>query len=121
MTKVTLPREVAEAIENMRERGRSNGAIIATAMTNGSGAGVGWTLATYVLEHEGNSDKLMTALLNGYEIEKSPDEKVREYYDELSDSNVSVYSENHHRNNRERAGIRKTLDLLGIQIEGINA
>lgn len=56
-----------------------------------------------------------TALINGYEIAKSPEEKVREFYVEAL-----------HTAWDERAGrdvqnaIRYTLETLGIKIEGVN-
>ncbi len=58
-------------------------------------------------------DELMRALVIGYEIEKSPEEKLREYYESFNAKIMEhVYA---------RTAIRTTLDLLGITIEGINA
>ncbi len=59
---------------------------------------------------------LAAALLNGYEVEKTPEEKVREYFEKLwadyCDTNeIEIAKET----------IINTLDLLGIKIEGVNA
>ncbi|MGT4651506.1 hypothetical protein [Bacillus cereus] len=65
---------------------------------------------------------LAAALINGYEIEKSPEQKVRDYYESnyakhekskpFSDDDCYMTGVSH--------GIRQTLDLLGIKIEGVN-
>jgi len=64
---------------------------------------------------------LAAALLNGYEVEKTPEEKVKAYYDELCD-----YYDRAHQSSDEleyvckKQAVRKTLDCLGIEIEGVN-
>lgn len=70
-------------------------------------------------------DKLFTrALLDGYEVEQTPEEKLREYY-ELS--NFLRYDKEdlvptvRQRMIGEQMGVRKTLNILGIKVEGINA
>jgi hypothetical protein len=106
--KVTLPREVAEAIEHYRVRGFGNASIITIASNNGSGVGHAKTLVYYVLEDADNSDILMSALVNGYEIETTPEDDLREYYDVLIGG-------------CDKHAVRCTLDILGIQVKGINA
>nr|MDH3082642.1 hypothetical protein [Bacillus subtilis] len=65
---------------------------------------------------------LATALVNGYEVEKTPEEKLREYYESLwsdycdsDDPFIEVACES------ARAAVNETLNLLGIKIEGVNA
>ena len=119
--KVTLPREVAEAIEGLRRLGKDNRWIIeaANGITNGT---YSMKIRAFAYKDGGNFDKILTALVNGYEIEKSPEEKVREYYDATLESMaVSDTISEHHESYGITLGIRKTLDLLGIQIEGVNA
>ncbi len=60
--------------------------------------------------------ELMKALVNGYEVEKTPEEKVREYYLDSTDSEVYSRAFTFHYDD----AIRTTLDLLGIKIEGVN-
>lgn len=119
--KVTLPREVAEAIEGLRRLGKDNRWIIEAA--NGVTTGThSLKIRSFAYEDSENFDTLLDALVNGYEIEKTPEEKVREYYDDLY-----VIASNYDPGRRQYEAeckldaVKETLDLLGIQIEGINA
>ncbi|WP_340968200.1 hypothetical protein [Bacillus sp. PPSBB_11] len=65
--------------------------------------------------------ELAAALINGYEIEKSPEQKVREHYEKLAAKRryvpgcideIKVYT--------EMDAIRRTLDMLGIEIDFVN-
>ncbi|OJT65468.1 hypothetical protein BFP49_09485 [Bacillus licheniformis] len=55
---------------------------------------------------------IVAALINGYEVEKTPEEKVREYYESHGGSPSAE---------ERKAAIRETLYKLGIKIEGVNA
>ncbi|MEC0718978.1 hypothetical protein P8882_01655 [Bacillus haynesii] len=55
---------------------------------------------------------LAAALINGYEVEKTPEEKVREYYESYGGSPSAM---------ERKEAVQDTLDLLGIEIEGVNA
>ncbi|TWM68763.1 DUF1642 domain-containing protein [Bacillus licheniformis] len=55
---------------------------------------------------------LAAALINGYEVEKTPEEKVREFYESHGGSPSAM---------ERKAAIRETLYKLGIKIEGVNA
>ncbi|QII48106.1 DUF1642 domain-containing protein [Bacillus paralicheniformis] len=55
---------------------------------------------------------LAAALINGYEVEKTLEEKVREYYESHGGSPSAE---------ERKAAIRETLCKLGIKIEGVNA
>jgi hypothetical protein len=116
--KVLLPREVAEAIENVRKRlGLSDEVILYKTYINGWEAE--WT---EVLNANGDGNKaflIAKALVNGYEIEETPEEKLRQYYsnvneefNELLGSDSRLYG--------VLEGIENTLDILGIEIPGIN-
>ncbi|MCY8738889.1 hypothetical protein [Bacillus haynesii] len=65
---------------------------------------------------------LAAALINGYEVEKAPEEKVREYYEEIIRDKEGAfdYEEQLSYENMSHA-VRETLNRLGIQIEGVNA
>ncbi|EME72202.1 hypothetical protein OZL92_17440 [Bacillus sonorensis] len=54
----------------------------------------------------------LAALINGYEVEKTPEEKVREYYESYGGSPSAM---------ERKEAVQDTLDLLGIKIEGVNA
>ncbi|MGG4171332.1 hypothetical protein ABEW20_06050 [Bacillus safensis] len=64
---------------------------------------------------------LAAALINGYEIEKSPEQKVREHCEKLAAKRryvpgcideIKIYT--------EMDAIRRTLDMLGIEIDFVN-
>ncbi|WP_090573895.1 hypothetical protein [Paenibacillus sp. OV219] len=59
-------------------------------------------------------DKFVAAVVNGWEVEKTPHEKVKEYYD-----NQASLAD-HHRNT-SLVTISHILLHLGIKIDGINA
>ena len=68
---------------------------------------------------------LATALINGYEVDTTPEAKIKEYYEEAlkchreSKYEWDVESMQYHSGRID--GVRKTLDILGIKIEGVNA
>ncbi|MEC1584417.1 hypothetical protein P9D80_03440 [Bacillus spizizenii] len=65
---------------------------------------------------------LAAALVNGYEVEKTSEEKVREYHQSLvcdMDRALSYEDEGNCRSAIE--AVEETLNLLGIKIEGVNA
>ncbi|MCY7954718.1 hypothetical protein MOB72_08120 [Bacillus licheniformis] len=65
---------------------------------------------------------LAAALINGYEVDKTPEEKVREYYEDLCDEFDRAYwSSDELKYLCKKQAVRETLDKLGIKIEGVNA
>lgn len=128
--KVVLPKEVADAIERLRDIGITPFGI-ANRLDRRSPLGE-TGLAEYLKvvsdwKNENGWDRanvIMSALVNGYTIEKSPEEKVREYYNELI--NRSTRSLALHDNELSRVqefgaiAVKCTLNLLGITIEGVN-
>lgn len=60
-------------------------------------------------------ETLVDALVNGYQVEKSTEEKVREFYESFVHHDDGEYCEG------VAYGINQTLDLLGIDIPGVNA
>jgi uncharacterized protein (UPF0297 family) len=117
--KVKLPREVAEALDSLREKGYSNFTILSYVINEKYIAHLP-EITTIVKAYERDDfsfDKLLNALVNGYEIEKSPEEKVREYYESLDKRPLCSEAYGWH----EAKAIKKTLDLLGIKIPGVNA
>lgn len=121
MTKVKLTREVAEAIEEMRNAGKTNYSILRQA----EGAVVTTSYLTlrrwaFDTGGAGSPDLLMAALTNGYEIEKTPEDAVREYYEKArATRRYSGYGQSF--TEGRVVGVQHTLDLLGIKIGGINA
>lgn len=112
--KPEITKEQAEAITYLRELSRNDAYIL---RNHGEYARHCAVLNNLSLV------SLAAALINGYEIEKSPEEKVRE-----------LYNYNHEKHERSDAlspedyytagidwGIRQTLNHLGVKIEGVNA
>ncbi|MCP9282979.1 hypothetical protein [Bacillus safensis] len=62
------------------------------------------------------------ALINGYEIAKSPEQKVREFYEAnyAKHEKSKPYSDDDYYTTGVSHGIMQTLDLLDIKIEGVN-
>ena len=117
--KVVVTKEVAEAISALKNTGSSNFSIVHQAY----GAVINpvyLTIQKWAFKGGGGSpDLLLRALVNGYEVEKSPEEQIREYYVRNSDEYAStLYTSNLFEGRRQ--GTVATLDILGIKIEGVN-
>lgn len=115
-TNVTLPREVADAIETIKDSGYDNRHIFYAI--NHLGPGSTYKEANIIKTYatKDNFDNLMRALVNGYEKELTPEEKVREYYCDPYRGSASCYGDVL----VKRAIIKETLDILGVKIEGVN-
>lgn len=124
ITKPTLPRDVAEAIEKLKERLNMgelellNIEVIRDRFKCGNDPLYGAILKY----HDANRLDYIRAIINGYTIEQSQGEKLREYYTELeSISNNCTFGDALGISYRgQKVGIEKALSILGIQIEGIN-
>lgn len=129
MSKVLLPKEVAEAIENVWDKVVGGlgprDSVKHTWLTN-------WqTLCEEFPEQEPilleyfreNPVNYVESLVNGYEVEQTPEDKLREYIennrtwtDRPGDYAISERQRYVGRNQ----GVMMTLSILGITIEGIN-
>lgn len=106
MEKVKLRREVAETID----RAFRDYASISHIVSNKARGNV--FPETYDLLNTLDLDTLIRTLYIGYEVEETPEDKVRSIYKCPIDSwNPNAY----------KAGIEDTLRALGIKIEGVNA
>jgi hypothetical protein len=109
MEKVKLLKEVAEAVEHLRN-GFYDPQIIVAVLDGESYTHNPYRKHIEVLRDHfylENANKLISALLSGYEIEQTPEERLREYYDNMLFANGDTYSD----------VIKHTLDILGIEIE----
>jgi hypothetical protein len=111
--KVSLSKEIAGAIEYYRAKGYSNLSIVSEVINNKTQAKC---MTKFVINDINNFDKIMSALVNGYEVEKSPEDKVRDLYEDVRNRypNFTKYDEGY------LASMTDTLCLLGIKIEGVN-
>jgi hypothetical protein len=122
--KITLPKEVADAVEYYRSQGFSDASIVATAVTNGGVGSRAKALVYFVTANKGNSDVLMHALVNGFDVEKTPEIMLREYWADVmfrwSDADgESAALERYYEGSHD--AIITVLGILGITIEGVNA
>src|SRR5690606_42097638 len=112
--KVTLPKEVAEAVEKLRRLDHGNKGIIDAAYGQMTGSN-SYKVQRYSEESRENFDNLVRALYNGYDVEQTPEDKLLAYYNteqkRFSPKYKTYFGGVQH-------GIRKTLNILGITIEG---
>lgn len=109
--KVKLPKNVTEAIEKCRE-GYSEKDVIAIAIADYK-SGSYREMQVFANEY---FEVFLKAIVNGYEIEESPEDQVRECFKNppLFNNGIGELSTSY------RNGIRDTLDTLNIKIEGVN-
>jgi hypothetical protein len=130
MTKVALPRAVAEAIENLRAQSFMDADLLDITnflddkyMPEDIPSNVRYPIGEYLSkDFESNFPKYASAIINGYIIEKTPEENVREYWDYLIGARYAAASDEElsHYESEIRA-TEKVLKLLEIKIEGVNA
>ncbi|MBA9027585.1 hypothetical protein [Peribacillus huizhouensis] len=135
MKLVNLPKEVAEAIEELREIGISTMYIAQNVgVKQGFGAS-GLNKYLNVINDwrlecaEKRNNELLSALVNGYVMEKTPEEKMLENF--RVHENVVWFYEGKTLDRAEQmqeryssgyiSGVKDFAELYGIKIEGINA
>lgn len=116
MEKVKLPRAVAKAIEHYSKPTLAYTKYGVLDCIVGESTDVALNARKALIENydEGMCwDVLMNAIVNGYEVEVTAEDKVRDLYDNPDIHNYNPIS--------WKMGIKVTLDALGIKIEGVNA
>lgn len=136
-TKVVLPKEIAEAIEELRNNGVYDFGIMVGIADYDSGrtqdhVELFGRLNMYFCDTDPESElhpnKLMDALVNGYEVEKSREDKLREHFTphrytslfylgkslDIDETKQERYSTGY------ASGFKEALNILGITVEGIN-
>lgn len=117
---VTIPREVADAIDTFRSSGVENSHIAVLAIGGGMGP------SAHVLNEwarAGNFDILMRALLDGYERELEPEEAVVVLYEGLRESERianGMYGGDPYQYAFAARTVKRVLNALRIVIPGIN-
>ncbi|MEH7790486.1 hypothetical protein V7358_13945 [Bacillus pumilus] len=118
--KPEITKEQAKAIATLREH-HSDGGVL-NLVSNDEIPTEG-TIYGYDCSVLYNLDliELAAALINGYQIAKSPEEKVREYYERNHEKNEQseVLTPEYHYSAGTEWGIKHTLYLLGMKIEGV--
>ncbi|GAB7057398.1 hypothetical protein JCM16163A_41470 [Paenibacillus sp. YK5] len=121
--KVKLPRKVAEALERTKSKHYTwNNHDLCYIVLNPSGfSQYKQDADIYLLNKWSHTNELKFAitLLNGYEVEQTPEEKVREYY-ELNKPDEYMNQNQFNIQAAVREGVLNTLNLLNIKIKGVN-
>jgi hypothetical protein len=118
--KVVIPKEIAADIEALRSKGACADRYLLSLAFKFTFGEEGWALHNYAGE---NYDTYVNAIVNGYTVAQTPEEKVRKFYDDhkhdfdLSDENDQTYAYCDGVMN----GIKYALESYGIKIEGVNA
>lgn len=119
MEKVTLTKAQVEALEAARSRFSKGNSQLTDEYILYCHAN-NYNLNTHVSINWGGDlrplaqlslETLACALYSGYEVEQTPHERLKEYYDHASMRSEGRYS---------RMIVEKTLKILGIEVEGIN-
>lgn len=124
MMKALVTEEQARSIEFLREVGYSDEKIMSMYVDDALG---------YIEMQHGRSAgclydldalRFATALVNGYEVEKTPEEKIKEYYEEVlryqreSRDEADIESAEYYSGVID--GVTETLTILGVDIKGVN-
>jgi hypothetical protein len=114
--KTVITKEQAKAIEGLREIGSSDERILSVvADPNNS-----W-LGDYKSVNDMEVLTLASALINGYEVEQTPEEKVRGVYEMAKKTEGQMHTEKFKSKwQGVQQGVEYTLGALGIKIEGVN-
>lgn len=129
--KVTLTKEVAEAIESIKSvpnRQAYNIHVIFGNALNTPESPYG-TIRRWIGRNDNEGvDGIpcyFQALVNGYTVEKTPEDKVREYYDRCREKRDQAEMDDRsfaaEHLDGQAIGASITLDILGIKISGVNA
>ncbi|WJV20799.1 hypothetical protein QU593_10315 [Rossellomorea marisflavi] len=105
MSNIILPTSVADELEEALEQERSLSVLYAEVSSG--------TYEKVYSHFIDDMDSLMRVLIEGYEIKKTPQDYLREYYDEVRGQ--GDYG------GITREAIKETLKILGIDIKGINS
>jgi DNA integrity scanning protein DisA with diadenylate cyclase activity len=117
--KIIVPKQVANAIAHYVALADTKTEALQDILRLGYEA----ERSEIILRHfEHDYDELMEALICGYEVEKTPEEKVREYYDYLEKCyNGNLHNKEASKYHLALVTVRRTLNDLGIKISGVNA
>lgn len=119
MEKVKLDREAAEALELMKAKGAPLNEIVERHVCSDLIIVNGWENVRLL-----PTDTLIRALYIGYEVEQTPEDKVRELYREWADKQAKSYREREPDTHKSTSmfirGMMATLEALGITIDQVN-
>lgn len=108
MNKVILTKAQAEALENALEFCGKRSLVIENHLT------AIWSGSRKTLR-DLSTETLLDALIEGYEIDPSPEEKLQIFYESLcKEKDINPYESG------VKYGVVEVLNILNIPIEGVN-
>jgi hypothetical protein len=114
---VTIPAEVADAIEYLRKEGSVwDDAIIANCFNGAYSTSSCPTRSLLARYADGNTTKTVSAIINGYEREMTAEQRAHE---RISEAYHRRIEDGHSRRIAFADGIKFTLNELGVKIEGV--
>lgn len=118
--KVKLPREVGNALDNISRMDAYKLRLLEALLHPNVKLSPDMEIVDQWADQESNNfEILLQALVNGYEAEQSPEDKVRELYKIVPPNRVwNPYEAD--QLGAYRNGIIDVLDALNIKIEGVN-
>ena len=120
ITKPVITKEQAEAFEKLREQYTDEEIVIKYIESE-----LDLFDSSCACLYDLGFTDFLAALINGYEVEKTPEEKVREYFGEAQrrrrERRDAGDIESMRYNSGKIDGVRTALAILGIKIEGVNA
>ncbi|MEW4281737.1 DUF1642 domain-containing protein [Priestia megaterium] len=117
MNKVSLPEWVHEKIEKLYAEGYPKLEIAKKAYVHRHGES-GYSLYLWASQ---NQERFLTAIINGYTVEKPEHDRLRKHYNILLGmlNTASVTSKEEQEVRARIDELTLTLDILGITVEGV--
>lgn len=120
MNKPKLSEEQAKALEALKDIWRDDESYGRRQLVKEKLSG-GWSDSDLDSANSIDDDDFLAALYIGYEVEQSPEDKLRGVYSAHKKNAGMTSGYGHGLHAGYVDGIETTLSILGIQIEGINA
>ena len=117
MEKVILPKKVSEAIESLRSRGIGNKKLLnyPSLVAHATSDPAYKTICDYIYPNMDMDEETLhvyvQAVAVGYISDKSPEEKLRDFYEYHTDRKLFV----------GKKVIEEVVEILELKIKGINA
>lgn len=124
--KVKLPKKVAESLDEFKGTYEGFEWMVLSAIVSNedknSSSGYGNILKRFATDSKSDFQKIISSLVNGYEVEETPEDKVREAFQHALNEIKSLgdHPQVEHWKGM-KSGIIITLGALNIKIEGVNA
>jgi hypothetical protein len=129
VAKAVIPREVAEVIECLMEEIGIETIDVAWAVAerlignrieNAEINDRAQSIAKWIYATPGSMDVLMQALVNGYDIERTPVEELREYYENLRVHRDTAMPRSYPMYRARMIDIKRTIEIIAQEYPELN-